>query len=238
MKSAEVWTAIDSAFAAAIRVIEQKSRGNGAAAAISLEDCNTTLVDATRLLQTYITQLRTQQDHTESVAINRVLQSYLVPLVAALLQCMQISPNSGLQASRPTAQSHSPRLSSQILESIADQDRKLLSDNDALALLNDQLSHLRRFDALGLIQGLESLAASYEAGVASSIYFLREIAKQRHDLLPALGAYLQEVGRLSNDANSVEIRPGISVGIGDIGSVHARILLALRYLEIKENFNL
>ena len=103
MKSAEVWTAIDSAFAAAIRVIEQKSRGNGAAAAISLEDCNTTLVDATRLLQTYITQLRTQQDHTESVAINRVLQSYLVPLVAALLQCMQISPNSGLQASRPTA---------------------------------------------------------------------------------------------------------------------------------------
>ena len=83
----------------------------------------------------------------------------------------------------------------------------------------------------------ERLADDHMLGVAFVVRLLRDVSIQRRDLLPYLAAYLQEVGTLSNDASTV-ITQGIRLSIGDVGSVHARILLAVRYLEIKENFRL
>ena len=85
MTTATIWTAIDSAFGATIRVIQNKSAGNWQAAAMAMEESNAALVEATRQFQTLTASLRNQREHHEAVAINRVLTSYLVPLLSALM---------------------------------------------------------------------------------------------------------------------------------------------------------
>jgi hypothetical protein len=238
MSTANVWTAIDVAFAAIIRVIQNKSAGNWQAAAIALEECNASLVEATRQFQALTTNLRNQREHTEAVSLNRVLQSYLVPLLSALMECMHSSPTA--DPSQPTAgptPERLPWLSPQILAAIDDQLRTLANSPAALATFGGMVGPLSRLNEINVIRACERLADDHMLGVAFVVRLLRDVSIQRRDLLPYLAAYLQEVGTLSNDASTV-ITQGIRLSIGDVGSVHARILLAVRYLEIKENFRL
>jgi len=236
MSTANVWTAIDVAFAAIIRVIQNKSAGNWQAAAIALEECNASLVEATRQFQAITTNLRNQREHTEAVSLNRVLQSYLVPLLSALMECMQSSGT--LAPIQPAAgPERPPWLSPQILAAIDDQLRTLANNPGALATLGGLLAPLSRLNELNIIRACELLASDNALGVAFVIRLLRDVRTERRDLLPYLATYLQEVGTLSNDASTVATQ-GIRISIGDIGSTHARILLAVRYLEIKENFRL
>ncbi len=236
MSTANIWTAIDVAFAAIIRVIQNKSAGNWQAAAIALEECNASLVEATRQFQALTTNLRNQREHTEAVSLNRVLQSYLVPLISALMECMQSSGT--LAPIQPAAgPERPPWLSPQLLAAIDEQLHALAHNPGALATLGGLLAPLSRLNELNIIRACERLADDHMLGVAFVVRLLRDVSIQRRDLLPYLAAYLQEVGTLSNDASTV-ITKGIRLSIGDVGSVHARILLAVRYLEIKENFSL
>ena len=236
MSTANIWTAIDVAFAAIIRVIQNKSAGNWQAAAIALEECNASLVEATRQFQALTTNLRNQREHTEAVSLNRVLQSYLVPLISALMECMQSSGT--LAPIQPAAgPERPPWLSPQLLAAIDEQLHALAHNPGALATLGGLLAPLSRLNELNIIRACERLADDHMLGVAFVVRLLRDVSIQRRDLLPYLAAYLQEVGTLSNDASTV-ITKGIRLSIGDVGSVHARILLAVRYLEIKENFRL
>ena len=236
MSTTNIWAAIDVAFAAIIRVIQNKSAGNWQAAAIALEECNASLVEATRQFQALTTNLRNQREHTEAVSLNRVLQSYLVPLISALMECMQ---SSGTLAPIPPAAGpeRPPWLSPQLLAAIDEQLRALAHNPGALAKLGELLAPLARLNEINIIRACELLASDNEMGVAFVIRLLRELRTERRDLLPYLAAYLQEIGTLSNDASTVATN-GIRISIGDIGSTHARILLAVRYLEIKENFRL
>jgi hypothetical protein len=237
MSTATVWTAIDVAFAATIRVVQNKSAGNWQAAAIALAESNSSLVEATRQFQTLTANLRDQREHTEAVSINRVLQGYLVPLISALMECMQssgtvapIQPAAGPE--RPT-----PWLSPQLLAAIDEQLRALAHNPGALAKLGELLAPLARLNEINIIRACELLASDDAMGVAFVIRLLRELRTERRDLLPYLATFLQEVGTLSNDASTVATQ-GIRISIGDIGSAHARILLAVRYMEIKEGFRL
>ena len=236
MNTATIWTAIDSAFGATIRVIQNKSAGNWQAAAMAMEESNAALVEATRQFQTLTASLRNQREHHEAVAINRVLTSYLVPLLSVLMECMHSAATTApMQA---PADSERPLwLSPQILSAIDGQLRDLANNPTALSRLTGMIYPLAHLNELSVIRACEILASDDVLGVAFVIRLLRDVRMQRRDLLPYLAAYLQEVGTLSNDASTV-ITKGIRLAIGDVGSVHARILLALRYLEIKENFNL
>ena len=236
MTTATIWTAIDSAFGATIRVIQNKSAGNWQAAAMAMEESNAALVEATRQFQTLTASLRNQREHHEAVAINRVLTSYLVPLLSALMECMHsAATTTPMQA---PADSERPLwLSPQILSAIDGQLRDLANNPTALSRLTGMIYPLVQLNDLSVIRACEILASDDALGVAFVIRLLRDARTQRRDLLPYLAAYMQEVGTLSNDASTV-ITKGIRLAIGDVSSVHARILLALRYLETKENFNL
>lgn len=237
MSTANIWTAIDVSFGAIIRVIQNKSAGNWQAAAIALEESNASLVDATRQFQVLTANLRNQREHTEAVSINRVLHSYLVPILSALMDCMHSSSGSGsLAPSQPTAVPERPAwLSPQVLAAI-DEQLRATNTPDSLAKLGKMMPPLSRLNEINVIRACELLASDDALGVAFVIRLLRDVSIQRRDLLPYLSAYLQEVGTLSNDASQVATKEGIRLSIGDVGSVPARILLAVRYLEIKENF--
>jgi hypothetical protein len=163
MSTANIWTAIDVAFAAIIRVIQNKSAGNWQAAAIALEECNASLVEATRQFQALTTNLRNQREHTEAVSLNRVLQSYLVPLLSALMECMQSSGT--VAPSQPAAgPERPPWLSPQILAAIDEQLRALAHNPGALATLGGMVAPLSRLNEINIIRACELLASDHMRG--------------------------------------------------------------------------
>ena len=238
MTTATIWTAIDTAFGATIRVIQNKSAGNWQAAAMAMEESNAALVEATRQFQTLTASLRNQREHHEAVAINRVLTSYLVPLLSALMECMH-SAGSVSGSAAPTqavaVTERPPWLSTQILSAIDAQLRSLANNPTALSRLTGMLYPLAQLNELSVIRACEILASDDDLGVAFVIRVLRDVQAGRRDLMGYFGAFLQEVGTLSNDASTVTTS-GVRIPIGDVSSVHARILLAVRYLEVKEGF--
>ena len=220
----EAWSQIDRSFDALRALIKHKSGGNAQAALAAIKVAQKSFGEASTLHQSALTNIKTQGEHRELVAQNRVLTSHLGPLIESFAECMQPP---GERPRKPQG------FTKQLLAAIEEQ----------LRLVERQPSLYHKIDlsvltTANLRLALDRAVQSDDAGVAIAIRLLRDLSRYRPDLAEAVKDSILVHGRLSDDTDTVEVRPGTSLSIGEMPTASARILLAARYLELSGELEL
>lgn len=220
----EAWRQIDRCFESLRALILHKSSGNTAAAIAAMTVAQKLFGESSALHQLALANIKTQVEHRDLVAQNRVLTSHLGPLLESFAACMQ--PHD--------AGPRKPKgFSKKLLDAIEQQ----------LRLIERQPSLYHKLDlsvlsSANLRVALERAVQPEDYGVAVAIRLLRDLNRHRPDLRDALKESILIHGRLSDSSDTVEIRPGTSLGIGELPTASARVLLAARYLELSGELEL
>ncbi len=220
----DAWNQIDRCYEALRPLIKHKSRGNAPAALAAMTVAQKTFGEASAMHQSALSNIKNQGEHRELVAQNRVLANHLGPLIASFADCMQ--PHSEGQ--------RKPKGFSKKLHAAIEEQLRLVERQPSLYHKLD----LSVLTPANLRVTLERAVQPDDHGVAVAIRLLRDLSRYRPDLRAAVKESLLAHGRLSENADSVEILPGTSLGIGDLPMASARILLAARYLELSGELEL
>lgn len=214
----DAWTQIDRCYEALRSLIKHKSIGNAPAAFAAMTVAQKTFGEASAMHQLALSNIKNQGEHRELVAQNRVLASHLGPLIESFADCMQ--PHS--EGTRK------PKGFSKKLLAVIEEQLRLVERQPSLYHKLD----LSSITPANLRVILERSVQPDDHGVAIAIRLLRDLFRYRPDLRAAIQEAVLAHGRLSDSADSVEIRPGTSLSIGDLPIGSARVLLAARYLEL------
>lgn len=209
MTSVSIWQAIDQLFALLVEVVKNKAGGQDSAAKQLLKRAFEVYTNATNQLQTFAKSPRNQNDHQSAVHLSRILQNAAGPLLIAMQECFG-------------AQKHDYQIPRSIGEAIESQMAGL--DYEAIARYVNSLNQ-----EMSVGEALEVTSEPDDLGVGQTVWALRALLgePQRAHLARS---YISSLGKLSADCGSVEVGPGVEVGIGDVRASNARILLAQRYL--------
>lgn len=206
-----IWAALERVFADLPLVIRHKSKRQDAIAEKHLQEASAAMAEATMALQSALERINTQTDHLYAVHLSRFL-NLASPLLAELQACFGRSSGGKIHMPVDIAKAIDRELSQINDIAVHRYLRGILTEHtvgDALAVLSDEENGVGQ-----VVIGLQQLRDDpVRAGLAQ--------------------AYVTSLGELSVACDEVEIGPGVAIGIGDMPTSYARILLAQRYLAAK-----
>ena len=207
-----IWSDAEELFVALTEVVKHKASLQEEEARRYLEAASAAFAQASQRMDVWVNGgLRNQTDHYTATALSRMLL-LAKPLLDAMTTCF---------ASHETQQAKPPR---GVLDAMQYQVDALVPSQVASYLSALLLEH-----PVGRV--LEILSDD-ENGVGQVIIGLGLLLRQQKRAHLAR-SYVDSLGTLSPNCDSVEVGPGVDIGIGDMPDSAARVLLAQRFLAIR-----